>query len=141
MAFSIKIGTDDIDWVALRDIFRLTPLGIRDADGLRTAAENSYLVCSAFAGQKLIGFGRALSDGLYQSAIYDLVVLPRFQNRGVGRAIMQTLLGKLPRSSTVLIYAAPGKQQFYRQLGFDALKTGMGRFPRPELARAKGYLS
>jgi len=39
-----------------------------------------------------------------------------------------------------IIYSAPGKQDFYRKLGFRNLKTGMGLFPDPDLSRAKGYL-
>jgi hypothetical protein len=39
-----------------------------------------------------------------------------------------------------LIFVAPGKQDFYRKFDFGNLKTGMGLFPNPEMARAKGYL-
>jgi aralkylamine N-acetyltransferase len=66
--------------------------------------------------------------------------LPAFQNKGVGTLIMKALLEKLPKSGTVLIFVAPGKQDFYRKLGFGSLKTGMGLFPNPEMSRAKGYL-
>ena len=104
------------------------------------AAMNSHTVCSAYADGRIIGFGRALSDGEYQSAIYDVVVLPEFQNRGVGRSIMEALLEQLPKNAPVLIYAAPGKQDFYRKFGFGNLKTGMGLFPNPAMSRAKGYL-
>jgi hypothetical protein len=46
----------------------------------------------------------------------------------------------LPKSGPVLIYAAPGKQDFYQKLGFSSLKTGMALFPNPERYRSKGYL-
>ncbi len=140
MNISIKYGTDNIDYVELCEIFRLAPLGSREPKKLKIAAENSHTVCTAYADQKIIGFGRAISDSQYQSAIYDLVVLPEFQNQGIGKLIMEALLDKLPKSSTVLIYVAPGKQNFYRKFGFGNLKTGMGIFPNPEMSRAKGYL-
>lgn len=140
MNISLKFGPENIDWVALCEIFRLAPLGIREPEKLKIAAENSFAVCSAFVDGNIIGFGRALSDGQYQSAIYDVVVLPEFQNQGVGKSIMNALLEKLPRNATVLIYVAPGKQDFYRKIGFGNLKTGMGLFPNPEMSRAKGYL-
>jgi len=136
----IKYGTENIDWVALCEVFRLAPLGIREPYRLKIAAENSHTVCSAYAGEKIIGFGRAFSDGQYQSAIYDVVVLPGFQSQGVGKSIMGALLENLPRSAPVLIYAVPGKQAFYRKIGFKNLKTGMGLFPNPELAKDRGYL-
>jgi aralkylamine N-acetyltransferase len=140
MNISIKYGNENIDWLALCEIFRLAPLGTREPQKLKIAAENSYTVCSAYVDQKIIGFGRAISDGQYQSAIYDVVVLPAYQNQGVGKLIMKALLRKLPKSGPVLIFVAPGKQDFYRKFGFGNLKTGMGLFPNPEMSREKGYL-
>jgi aralkylamine N-acetyltransferase len=140
MNINIKYDIENIDWVALCEIFRLAPLGTRDPAKLKTAANQSHTVCSAYAGNQLIGFGRALSDGQYQSAIYDVVVLPDYQNQGVGKAIMKALLAKLPKSAPVLIFASPGKQDFYKKFGFGNLRTGMGLFPNPELSKAKGYL-
>ena len=140
MNISLNYGTANIDWVALCEVFRLAPLGTREPEKLKLAAMNSHTVCSAYADRRIIGFGRALSDGEYQSAIYDVVVLPEFQKQGVGRSIMEALLEKLPKNAPVLIYAAPGKQDFYRQFGFGNLKTGMGLFPNPAMSRAKGYL-
>lgn len=140
MDISIKFGADNIDWAALCEIFRRAPLGTREPDKLKMAAENSHTVCCAYADKKIIGFGRALSDGQYQSAIYDVVVLPEYQNQGVGKSIMKALLEKLPKDAPVLLFSAPGKQDFYRKFGFGNLKTGMGLFPNPEMSRAKGYL-
>ncbi len=140
MTISIQYGTKNIDWAALCDILRLAPLGTRDPEKSKIASENSHTVCCAFDGPKIVGFGRAISDGQYQSAIYDVVVLPEFQHQGVGRSIMQALLSRLPKNAPVLIFVAPGKQEFYRKLGFGGLKTGMGLFPDPGMARSKGYL-
>jgi len=140
MKMSIKYGSENIDWITLCEIFRLAPLGTREPDILKIAVENSFTVCSAFVGGKMVGFGRAISDGQYQSAIYDVVVLPEFQKHGVGQNIMNALWDKLPKSGPVLIYVAPGKQEFYQKFGFGNLKTGMGLFPNPEISKAKGYL-
>ncbi len=140
MNIAIKYGTENIDWPALCEIFRRAPLGIREPDKLEIASKNSFAVCSAFVDGKMIGFGRAISDSHYQSAIYDVVVLPEFQNQGVGKALVNALIETLPTNSTVLIFVAPGKQDFYRKLGFCDLKTGMGLFPNPEMSRAKGYI-
>jgi GNAT superfamily N-acetyltransferase len=140
LKISIRYGTDHIDWVAVCEIIQRAPLGTRDPEPLKMAAANSHTVCTAYAGEMLIGFGRAVSDGYLQSAVYDVVVLPEFQGRGAGKAIMTALLEKLPPNGPVLIYAAPGKQDFYRQFGFRALKTGMALFRDPERYRSQGYL-
>lgn len=140
MNVSIKYGTEHLNWIEVCEIFRLAPLGTRDPGKLQLAAENSHTVVSEFVNGILVGFGRAISDGQYQSAIYDIVVLPDFQRQGIGSTIMNALLEKLPKEMTVLIFVAPGKQAFYRKFGFGNLKTGMGLFPNPEMSRAKGYL-
>ena len=140
MKISIEYGIEHLDWVEVCEIIRLAPLGTRNPDKLRLAAKNSHTVCSAFVNGKLVGFGRSISDGQYQSAIYDIVVLPEFQSQGIGSAIMNALLEKLPKRTTVLIFVAPGKQAFYQKFGFGNLKTGMGLFPNPEMSKSKGYL-
>ena len=140
MNVSIKYGTEHLNWIDVCEIFRLAPLGTRNPEKLRLAAENSHTVVSAFVDNNLVGFGRAISDGQYQSAIYDIVVLPEFQRQGIGSEIMKALLESLPEKTTVLIFVAPGKQAFYRTFGFGHLKTGMGLFPDPKMSRKKGYL-
>jgi hypothetical protein len=62
MNISIKYGIDNINWVELCEIFKLAPLGKREPEKLKIAAENSHTVCSAYVDQKIIGFGRAISD-------------------------------------------------------------------------------
>ena len=136
----IRFGVEHINWEDACEIIRLAPLGTREPEKLKRASENSHTVCSAYVEGQMVGFGRAISDGQSQSAIYDVVVLPEFQGRGVGKAVMQALLAKLPKGGPVLIYAAPGMQDFYRKFGFGRLKTGMALFPDPERYRSKGYL-
>lgn len=141
MEISLKMGTRDIDWPAVCTVFERAPLGTREPERLRRAAEISSAVCSAYDGTRVVGFGRALSDGEYQSAIYDVVVLPEYQGRGVGKAVVQALLEKLPQErGPVLIYAVPGKEGFSEKLGFSRLLTGMGRFPDHSKARNKGLI-
>lgn len=140
MKIQIRYGIDHIDWMDLCELIRMAPLGSRNPEKLKMAAAKSFLVCSAMVDEKIIGFGRALSDGQYQAAIYDVVVSPGYRKKGIGKLIMRSLLEKLPREATILIYVAPGKQAFYEKLGFGQLKTGMGMFPNPEKSRANGYL-
>lgn len=131
MTIYIKYGIENIDWDELCDLIRISPLGTRDPLRLKVATENSFVVCSAYALEKIVGFGRAISDGEYQSAIYDVVVLPEYQNKGVGKLIMESLLECLPNQAVTLVYVAPGKQVFYERRSFSHLKTGMGLFPDP----------
>jgi aralkylamine N-acetyltransferase len=140
MKILIQFGSENIDWNELSELIRLSPLGKRDPEKLRIASENSFIVCSAYVSQKIVGFGRALSDGQYQSAIYDVVVSHEHQKMGVGKLIMESLIKRLPKDATTLIYVAPGKQEFYEKQNFKHLKTGMGLFPDPEKSKANGYI-
>lgn len=54
MNLSIKYGTENIDWAALCEIFRLAPLGTREPEKLKIAAENSHTVCCSVCGESYI---------------------------------------------------------------------------------------
>ena len=102
---------------------------------LKTASPVAFI----FHDGRMIGFGRALSDGAYQAAIYDIVVLPAYQGEGIGRIILDTLFRKITHCN-VLLYANPGKEDFYGRWGFRILKTGMGKFLNPEKMEEKGII-
>ena len=46
---------------------------------------NSTLVVFAWENERLIGAVRVLSDKMFRSIIYDLLFLPQFQNKGIGK--------------------------------------------------------
>jgi ribosomal protein S18 acetylase RimI-like enzyme len=86
----------------------------------------------------MIGFGRAISDGLIQAAIYDVAVLPSYQGLGIGKQIIQKIVDSLPGCNFVL-YASPGKEPFYEKLMFRKMKTGMALFVRSEIMSTRGF--
>jgi len=131
MKLEIKWGTEHLDWEDVCKMLERSSLGTRDPARLRRAAENSYQVCSAYDNGTIVGFSRAISDGEYQSAIYDMAVLPEYQGNHVGEAIMKALLDRLPRG-VIMIYVVRGKEGFYRKFGFWMLDTGMVKFHNPE---------
>jgi ribosomal protein S18 acetylase RimI-like enzyme len=100
--------------------------------------EASYAVAFAYDGDQLIGCGRALSDGIYQAALYDVAVLPEYQDKGIGRSLVEAILTRTGQCN-VILYASPGKEGFYRKLGFRAMKTGMARFIWAEVMAQKGF--
>ena len=46
---------------------------------------HSTLVVSAWDGDKLVGAVRVLSDTMFRSIIYDLLVAPEYQRQGIGK--------------------------------------------------------
>jgi ribosomal protein S18 acetylase RimI-like enzyme len=86
----------------------------------------------------LIGFGRAISDGAYQAALYDCAVVEEFQGKGIGNIIMNNILSQLSHCN-VILYASPGKEGFYQKHGFKKMKTGMAHFINSESMSERGF--
>ncbi|MEH7081448.1 GNAT family N-acetyltransferase [Neobacillus drentensis] len=83
---------------------------------------------------KLIGFGRAITDGIFNAAIYDVIVHPEFQKQGIARQIMEFFLDKLSNVSCVHLISTSGNEGFYRKVGLKRMRTGMARYLNPNLA-------
>jgi len=86
----------------------------------------------------MVGFGRAISDGAYQAAMYDVAVVKEYQGNGLGKLIIQQLLKKL-QGMNVILYASPGKEHFYTKQGFRKMKTGMAHFVNGDAMAEKGF--
>ncbi|MCV2353035.1 GNAT family N-acetyltransferase [Paucibacter sp. B2R-40] len=130
---------DGIDWHWLANVFERAPLGSRDPALLETSFRNSQVCCFARVDGVLIGAGRALTDRVLWTVIYDLALLPEHQGKGLGKAIMDSL-AQQAGAANVMLYAAPGKQPFYAKLGFRPMKTAMAKFANAEGAQTRGMI-
>jgi ribosomal protein S18 acetylase RimI-like enzyme len=139
----MSIGfTDDpgtVDWRKLSDVFKRTPLGNRDPGKLHEVFENSPIRCFVWDAGELIGAGRAITDGVRYSVIFDVVLLPEYQGRGIGRQIMGFLADR-SKATAILLFAVPGREGFYTKLGYRKMKTAMAKFPNPEIQQQSGYI-
>ncbi|WP_064090921.1 GNAT family N-acetyltransferase [Rossellomorea aquimaris] len=80
------------------------------------------------SNNRIVGIGRAISDGVFNAAIYDIVVHKEFQKAGIAKYILNHLLGELSNVSCVHLISTSGNEGFYRKLGFRKVKTGMARY-------------
>lgn len=129
-----------IHWEDIRVALKEAGMGYYTPDLHRQAFENSFAVAFVFHESRMIGFGRALSDGAYQAAIYDIVVIPAYQGQSIGRLILDELLKKISHCN-IILYANPGKEDFYAKFGFRIMKTGMGRFLKAKKMEEKGVIA
>ena len=138
---NIKIQTNclNINWYEVRNILKTVGMSYVDSDIHKKSFENSYTVVFIFDNENLIGFGRAISDGVRQSAIYDVATLPEYQGKGIGRLIIENIIKNTPTCNFIL-YASPGKEGFYESLGFRRLKTGMGLFIDMEGMKNRSFI-
>ncbi|MGX6444852.1 GNAT family N-acetyltransferase [Neobacillus sp. K501] len=95
--------------------------------------EASNVFALATVDGRIIGIGRAMSDGVFNAAIYDVVVHQDFQKQGIARKIMEYLLEELRDVSCVHLISTTGNEEFYRKLGLKTIKTGMARYLNPKL--------
>ena len=139
MTLNIQQNCSDINWTLVPEILKMVGMGYHEASVHQKAFENSASVVFIFHEQMMIGFGRAISDGAYQAAIYDVAVLPEYQRKGIGKLIINAIVESLPGCNFIL-YANPGKEEFYNKLNFRKMKTGMALFRNPQAMEAKGMI-
>lgn len=139
MTIGLTFDTTGVNWQDAAEIFEKAPLGTRAPDQLKKAYDNSDLVCFAWDGSLLVGMGRALSDGVYQSVIYDLCMLPDYQGQRLGSRILEAMMERLKTENYVL-WSVPGKEGFYSRFGFQPMLTAMARFKEPGKSAANGYI-
>ena len=72
---------------------------------------------------RAVGMGRAISDGISDAYIQDVVVLKEYRGMGIGKEIVQNLLNYCLEKNLVWIglVAEPGTRAFYSPLGFQKL--------------------
>ena len=87
------------------------------------AFKNSYYV-TAYYNDTLVAFARAISDGQYYTGIYDVVVNPQYQKKGIAKEMMKMLLREFIGTYFFLSYTE-GNRDFYEKCGFEDLPTGM----------------
>ncbi|MGE8206797.1 GNAT family N-acetyltransferase [Heyndrickxia sp. NPDC080065] len=101
---------------------------------IRQVFEASNVIALVKVNGRIIGFGRAISDGVFNAAIYDVVVHRDFQKQGIAKKIMEYLLDKLKNVSCVHLISTTGNEEFYRKLGLKKVNTGMARYLNPDLS-------
>ena len=133
-------STDGMDWQELSDLYRTAPLGDKSPQWLATAFGNSMFRCFERDGGRLVASGRAVADGVDCSYICDVAVRPSYQGSGLGREVIARLVQSSHGHRKIILYAVPGKEGFYRKLGFRRMATAMAIFEDPDKAFAGGYL-
>ncbi|MBD2164464.1 GNAT family N-acetyltransferase [Calothrix membranacea FACHB-236] len=115
----------EIDLEQLQQLFNICAFWARERsiEDLSIAISNSEPVISVCDGNRLVGFARATSDGIYRATIWDVVIHPDYRGTGLGSKLVETVLSH-PHMRVERVYLMTTHQQgFYEKIGFQRNTT------------------
>ncbi len=139
-AYRLFFSTErEIDLYELEELCDAVGWARRPIRKVKKAIEFSFLVVTLWEvkgnRRQLVGFARATSDHAFNATVWDVVVHPRHQSKGIGKALMKYTIRKLRNAdiSNITLFADPQVVDFYRRLGFVLDPEGIkGMFWYPD---------
>ena len=96
----------------------------RTINDLRKCLANSDVIVSLWVGNEIVGFGRALTDGIYRGVLWDIVIDKNHQGKGFGTLILKNLLSSKKIKNTKKLYLmTTNKKRFYSQFNFKEVTS------------------
>ena len=96
----------------------------RTINDLKKCLAKSDVVISIWVGNEIVGFGRALTDGIYRGVLWDIVIDQNHQGKGFGKLIVNNLLSSKEIKNTKKVYLmTTNKKLFYSQMDFKEVTS------------------
>lgn len=92
---------------------------------------NSQRTALAVKDSRIVGFARGITDGLSNGYLSMVVVSEQHRRGGVGRALVEHVIGGNSDITWVLRAGREGASAFFSRLGFEASTIAMER-PRSQ---------
>jgi len=125
-----SISTADLDGVyrLLADNGWAHRLG--DVAHLAQLVAASQRVVVALVDNQLVGFARAITDGMSNGYLSMVVVAEPFRRQGIGQALVDEIVGSDKTITWVLRAGRDGAAEFFKKLGFTESSIAMERTRR-----------
>jgi GNAT superfamily N-acetyltransferase len=87
--------------------------------------DSSACLVVANVDNNTVGMARLITDGGYIAFIADVMVLPKYQKNGIGKALMNMIMAHIQSNLEIgdCVYvglmASKGREDFYKHFGFD----------------------
>jgi N-acetylglutamate synthase-like GNAT family acetyltransferase len=118
--------TEEEDIYSLYDGLRWNDFLKLNRDQLVKAMEQSYYVIYAYIGEKLIGTGRVISDGVTNAYLCGLGVAEEHRSKGIGTEISKRLVEHCKRNNLHIQFFCEEKLvSYYKKMGFEVFAVGM----------------
>ena len=116
----------NVDWTRLKEALAADRFDNgRTPDELQRSFEASRFVVFAWDGDRIVGTARLLTDGVCNAYLVDVWTLSPYRRRGIGRAMVERLLARVPGHHVVLF--TEREAHFYEELGFREERVGMSK--------------
>ena len=123
-----KLEAEDFIRLKIEAGFREKPV-----EFVKSALRNDLYDVVALVNDEVVGMGRLVGDGVMYWYLQEIVVLPEYQDIGIGTAIVNKLLNYIQEHTpegnftSVGLTAAEGKEGFYERFGFSKSR-GMTKY-------------
>lgn len=122
-----SIATPDFDAVHRLLVVSGWAHRVGDVEDLERLILASQLAVVAVDDGEVVGFARAITDGISNGYVSMVVVAEQHRRRGIGQALVERLVESEANITWVLRAGRIGAAEFFEKLGFSASSTAMER--------------
>ncbi len=118
ITYSCDRGITAADFI---DLLQRSTLGERrpvdDAVRIQRMLDNANVLVTAWAGDKLVGVSRAVTDFSFCCYLSDLAVDSSFQHQGIGRELVRLTHQTAGGETQLILLSAPKAISYYPKIG------------------------
>jgi predicted N-acetyltransferase YhbS len=108
------------------DVLQRSTLGqrrpVNDQQRIQKMLDHGNVLVTAWAGDKLVGVSRAVSDFSFCCYLSDLAVDEAYQHKGIGKQLVKLTHDVAGEHTQLILLAAPAAEKYYPKIGMKQFK-------------------